>query len=95
MSLPIRPSAPEPFYRHLGSVIRQRREMAGMTQEDLAVDIGYTRTSIINIEHGRQRILAHTLLDIAHFLGCSAGDMLLEASEGEQGTQPVEADDAA
>lgn len=76
--------AREPFYNHLGCAIRQRREIAGFTQGDLASDIGILRTSLINIEKGNQRIHAHTLADIAHFLGCAAGDLMLEASEAER-----------
>ncbi len=37
----------------------------GMTQSELATAVGLTRTSITNIEKGRQKLLVHTLLDIA------------------------------
>jgi transcriptional regulator with XRE-family HTH domain len=36
-----------------------------MTQDILAQKLSLTRTSIINIEKGRQQVLVHTLADIA------------------------------
>lgn len=39
-----------------------------MTQEDLAGRVALTRTSITNIERGRQKLLVHTLAKIAEVL---------------------------
>lgn len=75
----------EPFYRHLGAVVRQRRQIAGIRQEDLAADIGLGRPSIVNIEKGTwQRVYVHQLLELAHFLGCTPADLLSEAIELER-----------
>ena len=52
------------FYLALGQRIAKARQPR-MTQEALAKKIGLTRTSIINIEKGRQQVLVHTLLDLA------------------------------
>lgn len=49
----------EPVYRLLGAKIEQMRTMLGWTQQELAKKVGLTRTSICNIEAGRQRILLH------------------------------------
>jgi DNA-binding XRE family transcriptional regulator len=60
MSKPI-----EVIYKQLGLRIRTVRETLGWTQLDLAKHIGLTRTSVVNIEQGRQRILLHDLETIA------------------------------
>ena len=52
------------FYAAVGQRIANRRDRR-MTQEVLATRAKLTRTSIINIEKGRQQILLHTLVDIA------------------------------
>lgn len=52
------------------------RETLGMGQEDLAKKVGLQRTSIANLEAGRQRIPMHTLekivaafgMDMRHFM---------------------------
>lgn len=38
-----------------GTAVRDRRKMLGLTQADLATLIGLTRTSVANIEAGRQQ----------------------------------------
>ena len=47
-----------------------------LTQQALANKAMLTRTSIINIEKGRQQILLHTLVDITRALGVSVTDLL-------------------
>ena len=42
-----------------------------MTQSELATVIGLTRTSVTNIEKGRQKLLVHSLFEIAAALGIS------------------------
>jgi len=49
----------EPVYRLLGARIEQTRTVLGWTQLELAKKVGLTRTSVTNIESGRQRILLH------------------------------------
>ena len=58
----------QPFYAALGRNIRFYRDRAGLTQEGLAEKVNLTRTSVTNIEKGRQKILAHTLVSIAQTL---------------------------
>lgn len=55
----------EPVYRLLGARIEHIRTTLGWTQLDLSKRIGLTRTSIANIEAGRQRILLHDLQKFA------------------------------
>lgn len=56
-------------YMRLGKSVRARRERIGLTQEELAARVGLLRTSISNIEHGRQKIQVHTLCALAEALG--------------------------
>lgn len=52
-------------YKNLGKKIKQFRLKLNLTQQDLGDLVGLTRTSIVNIEAGRQKILFHTLYDFA------------------------------
>lgn len=63
------------FYSAVGRRIADtRRDL--LTQEALAQKASLTRTSIVNIEKGRQQILLHTLVDIARALGVTPGELL-------------------
>ncbi len=54
----------EPIYQLFGARVRQIRDALGMTQDELRKKVGLTRTSIANIEAGRQRVL---LADVQKF----------------------------
>lgn len=47
-----------------------------MTQDALAEKLNLTRTSVINIEKGRQQVLLHTLVNIARALQVSPTDLI-------------------
>jgi transcriptional regulator with XRE-family HTH domain len=53
------------IYKMLGLRIRSTREALGWRQQELAEKIGLTRTSVVNIEAGRQRLLLHDVEKIA------------------------------
>lgn len=55
-------------YEHIGRRVATFRKDAGLSQSDLALAVGLTRSSISNIEKGRQKMLIHTLLEIADVL---------------------------
>jgi transcriptional regulator with XRE-family HTH domain len=77
------------FYGDVGRRIRQTREERGMTQEGLASLVMLTRTSITNIEKGRQKLLLHTLVNIASALQVPPADLIppvLSTSEQELNT---------
>ena len=57
------------FYTETGRRIRAARKAKGMRQSALAEAVGLTRTSIVNIEAGKQKMLMHTLLGIESTLG--------------------------
>lgn len=64
------------FYAALGANIRKRREKLGLTQDQLAGEIGLSRTSIVNIEAGRQGIAVHQFVDISESLAVAPGVLL-------------------
>ena len=49
------------LYRYIGQRIRTARTSTGLTQRQLADRLGVERTSITNVEAGRQRIPVHML----------------------------------
>jgi transcriptional regulator with XRE-family HTH domain len=65
------------YWKLVGSRIRHaRRYGVGITQEQLAKCIHLTRTSIVNIEAGRQRVLADDLFDLGRVLGVSVDSLM-------------------
>ncbi len=64
------------FYNQFGRLLRQARKNAGLSQEDLATAIGLTRTSVSNIERGRQKVLLHTFDELLRVLNVQAGGLL-------------------
>jgi transcriptional regulator with XRE-family HTH domain len=57
------------FYSEVGRRVRQARERAGLTQDALAARVSLSRTSVTNIERGRQKVLLHTLCGLATAMG--------------------------
>jgi len=66
----------ESIYVALGLRDRELREQAGWTQSDLACQVGLSRTSITNIEIGRQRTMLHHVELLADVFGLTVGDLL-------------------
>ncbi|MGI9501536.1 MAG: helix-turn-helix domain-containing protein [Geminicoccaceae bacterium] len=66
------------FHSEFGAAVYQRREGAGMSQDELANLIGMTRPSVCNIERGRQRVYVHKAVMIAQALGVEFEDLLPE-----------------
>ena len=71
----------EPIYQQIGEQIRKHRKAQKITQEELASHVGLTRASITNIEIGNQRLLVHTLIEIAERLEVSVGELLMQRNE--------------
>jgi len=59
----------EPVYLALGGKIRYIRDVLGIDQKELSKRTRLTRTSITNIETGRQRCSLHVLEEISRGLG--------------------------
>ncbi len=73
-SRPLKNSTEHAFYKALGARIRELRD--AMSQEQLANAVSLTRTSIVNIEAGRQKLLLHNLFRIAEALGVRPTELL-------------------
>jgi len=63
------------FYKSLGARIRELRG-SKLSQEQLARTVNLTRTSIVNIESGRQKLLVHNLFGIAEALSVRPADLI-------------------
>lgn len=76
----------EPFYTEVGQRIQALRNENGMSQEQLGRRLipPVTRASIANIESGKQRVLAHTLVQLAEALKVEL-NALLPGARQQQG----------
>lgn len=61
----------EELHRTFGALLRERRERSGLSQETLAKLAEISRTSIVNIERGRQGVSLTTLYRLSSALNCS------------------------
>lgn len=66
----------EPIYGRLGKRLRRARRKVGVTQLELAEHMGLSRTSIANIEAGRQRVFLHQLVAGARALAVPYRELL-------------------
>jgi DNA-binding XRE family transcriptional regulator len=71
-------TAHETFYQEVGKRIRKARNgrKPPLTQEALGKLVSLNRTSITNIEKGRQNFLVHTLANIAAALHVTCASLL-------------------
>src|ERR1700740_3716943 len=60
--------APNPIDKHVGSRVRMRRMMLGMSQEKLGNNLGLTFQQAQKYEKGTNRICASRLQQISHIL---------------------------
>jgi len=60
--------APNPVDKHVGSRVRMRRMMLGMSQEELGDGLGLTFQQVQKYEKGTNRIGAGRLQHISHIL---------------------------
>ena len=72
------------FYEELGKSIRARREQLKITQAELGDRLGLSRTSVTNIECGRQRLLIDQFCRLAEVLKCERDDLLSTALRNGQ-----------
>lgn len=64
------------LYEEFGRRFRTRRKAVGLTQSQVAERVGLTRTSITNIEQGRQHIVLHQLFLLASAVGSKPEELL-------------------
>ena len=65
----------------IGSRIKEKRESIGMTQEELAAELGVSKGAIGNYESGKREPDYETLLKLGEYFNCSI-DYLLGSSRG-------------
>lgn len=82
----------DPLYLEIGARIARAREAAGLSQAKLSTEVKVTRTSIVNIEHGRQRLPIWLLWRIAGVLGLEVGRFLPLRRELAERGAPVHLD---
>lgn len=66
----------EGVYQALGARIRMIRETLGLQQAELAKRVGLERTTVVNFENGKQRVLPHTIEEFARALGTTPKHLL-------------------
>jgi transcriptional regulator with XRE-family HTH domain len=66
-----------------GEHLRRLRGRLGISQEKLAERASLSRTSVVNIEAGRQGVALATLYRLAEALGTGPGELLPSMSQGE------------
>jgi len=66
------------IYGSLGGKIRHERVKLEINQDELARRVGLSRTSITNVELGRQGLAVHQLFEFADALGVEPCDLLPE-----------------
>jgi transcriptional regulator with XRE-family HTH domain len=69
------------FYALVGDKVRSARLTADISQALLAKRVGLTRSSIANLEAGRQRIALHLLVLIAQALNAEVQEILTTLPE--------------
>lgn len=67
------------IYRELGRAVATRRKMVGLTQAEVAKEVGISRASIANIESGRQKVLLHQVYGLMKALDLKAITELVPA----------------
>jgi transcriptional regulator with XRE-family HTH domain len=78
----------EPIYLELGCRLREARRAARITQEALASRVDMSRTSITNIEKGRQRLTVDGLVRLAAAVGVEPAQLLPSTSGALAGIPP-------
>ena len=78
---------PNPIDIHVGSRIRLRRTMLGMSQEKLGESLGITFQQIQKYEKGTNRVGARRLQNIASILNVSVSFFFEDAPGEHQGDQ--------
>ena len=71
-----------------GARVRAARNDAGLTPKALASLVGLSRSSIANVEAGRQRVPVHVIWKLADALGVPVSQLLPEPSSGSVVPRP-------
>ena len=80
--------APNPIDVHVGSQLKLRRVLLGLSQERLADELGITFQQVQKYEKGLNRIGASRLWDLAQVLGVSVAYFYENLDENTQNKSP-------
>jgi len=80
--------APNPIDKHVGSRVRMRRMMLGMSQEKLGDALGLTFQQVQKYEKGTNRIGASRLQQISHILQVQVSFFFEGAPSVQMGPRP-------
>ena len=82
------PLTAEDFWRDVGRRVQGVRKRFGVTQATLADAINVSRTSVVNLESGRQQMGLYKLYKAACLLGCRLREIIPDDSteEVDEGT---------
>ena len=81
--------APNPVDRHVGSRIRLRRTLLGMSQERLGEALGLTFQQVQKYERGANRVGASRLFDLARVLDVPVGFFFDDMGEDISAASPA------
>ena len=84
--------APNPVDKHVGSRVRMRRMMLGMSQEELGEGLGLTFQQVQKYEKGTNRIGAGRLQHISHILQIPVPFFFEGSPHGEAPSPPYVSD---
>lgn len=70
------PTESHEFYKAFGARVATARKARRITQAKLASVLGLSRTSVTNIEKGRQQVQVHTLARLADILSVHVSELL-------------------
>jgi transcriptional regulator with XRE-family HTH domain len=79
-----------PIDVYVGSRVRLRRTLHGMSQEKLAEALGLTFQQVQKYERGANRIGASRLFDLSRVLGVSPGYFFEDMPDASQAASPAE-----
>ena len=80
--------APNPIDKHVGSRVRMRRMMLGMSQEKLGDALSLTFQQVQKYEKGTNRIGASRLWDMSRILNCPVSYFFEEMDEDTASASP-------
>lgn len=76
----------EDIYERFGELIKKRRNIMQLTQDELAKKVRLSRASIANIESGRQKIMLHQVYLFAKSLNLEPIDLLADITMSAKST---------
>lgn len=77
------------FYTEFGRLLREKRIAGKLTQQAVAERVGLNRTSVTNIELGKQHIPLHMLFELASAVSTSPDQLLPSKKFATQDSTPL------